>query len=141
MFLLESKDGLNLNIIFNEDNGGSKKNSISWKVNIDDNKLEDSVMFMDDPNNKQDKIEKIVVNNHESRYVMKFSYYSNTDGVILGPLRNTARIMVNPAHSGEAGLGSKIIGPNGAVNLPIRNKNGELEKFMLVGLDDMNCTQ
>lgn len=141
IFLLESSDGLNLNIIFNQDNGGSKKNHIAWKVNIDDNKLQDTVLFMDDPKHKEDKIKRAEINKHESRYVMNFGYYSNTDGVILGPLRDTARIKVNPAHSGEAGLGSVIIGPNGAIKLPARNKKGELEKFMLVGLDDMNCTQ
>jgi hypothetical protein len=98
IFFYEGPDGLTLNFYFNKDQGGSPSNSVKWEIITFGNNKNDRVLLSDDLGELILRSE-----NENSRvYDGMYSYWSNSDGGVLGPfIGKSYKIVVHNLIAGD----------------------------------------
>lgn len=100
IFFYEHPDGFSFNFYHNQDEGGSKDNSVKWLISTANNERKDRVILSDD---KGELKELSSLKNHSNKYYLgKWRYWSNTDGGVIGPFRGSEfEIKVKVSNTGD----------------------------------------
>lgn len=154
VFLYEGSDGLSLNMYHNVDEGGSAANSVSWDIATLGNAAQDDIILQDDfgevfsldpttylQENISPGFEQIADYLNEGLAQVfrgSWSYWYNTDGVVLGPFEGeNFSIIVSGNYGGDVN-NVAFYSADGQF-FDLSDAQGELHSFEIKYEDDQTC--
>ncbi|MEC9282905.1 MAG: hypothetical protein VX642_09345 [Bdellovibrionota bacterium] len=137
MYLVRSIEGISLNVIFNQYNGGSQRNRVKMKVAVSKNLGRDKVLYIEDADS--DTYKNIETPKFNS-YDFTFNYYRNTDSFAIGPIDHEESLVhIQAIQMGDAAANSVFYSADGYhIDLFQKEGNG-LAQIELLGCQ-MNTT-
>ena len=100
MYLIRSIEGVSLNVVFNQYNGGSSLNRVKMKLNVSNNSGLDKVLFFEDQGTDRYIYKE---KSDSNSYDFTFNYSKNTDSFAVGPLDHEEAILkIQAVQMGDA---------------------------------------